>query len=159
EEYAEIDQLVTESREEREELIGQVVEKMRKELDNRGISADIVGRPKHFFGIWKKMKRQEKAFEELYDVLAIRAIIDSNQDTNYSERNADPDTQKCYEVMGLVHALFRPIPGRFKDYIAMPKFNSYQSLHTAVIGPKGKPVEIQIRTKRMHHIAEYGIAA
>ncbi len=87
------------------------------------------------------MKNQEKTFEELYDVLAIRVIIDSNEDKNYCELQSDPDTQKCYEVMGLVHSLFRPIPGRFKDYIAMPKFNSYQSLHTAVIGPEGKPVE------------------
>lgn len=159
EEFHEIDQLVSDSNIEREYLISQVVEKLRIELDARHIQAEIVGRPKHFFGIWKKMKTQQKTFEELYDVLAIRVIIDSNQDKNYCELNADPDTQKCYEVMGLVHALFKPIPGRFKDYIAMPKANSYQSLHTAVVGPKGKPVEIQIRTRRMHHVAEYGIAA
>jgi len=158
-EYGEIQQLVADSREERESLIFQVVEKLRKELEQRNINAEIVGRPKHLFGIWKKLKKQQKTFDELYDVLAIRVIIDSNMDKNYCELNADPDTQKCYEVMGLVHALFRPIPGRFKDYIAMPKANSYQSLHTAVIGPKGRPVEIQIRTKKMHHIAEYGIAA
>lgn len=159
EEYAEILQLVADSRSEREYLITQVVEKLRGELVNRKIEAEIVGRPKHLFGIWKKMKRQEKTFEELYDVLAIRIIIESNGDKNFCELNADPDTQKCYEVMGLVHALFRPIPGRFKDYIAMPKFNSYQSLHTAIVGPKGRPVEMQIRTRKMHHIAEYGIAA
>jgi RelA/SpoT family (p)ppGpp synthetase len=159
EEFTEIERLVADTHSERDYLIEQVVEKMRSELDNRGIEAEIVGRPKHFFGIWKKMKKQQKTFEELYDVLAIRVIIDSNQDKNYCELNADPDTQKCYEVMGLVHALFKPIPGRFKDYIAMPKANNYQSLHTAVVGPKGKPVEIQIRTRRMHHVAEYGIAA
>lgn len=159
EEYGEIQRLVADSRSEREDLIGQVVDKMRSELDARTIKADIVGRPKHLFGIWKKMKRQQKTFEELYDILAIRVIIDSPEDKNYCELEADPDTQKCYEVMGLVHALFRPIPGRFKDYIAMPKQNNYQSLHTAVIGTKGKPVEIQIRTRKMHHIAEYGIAA
>ncbi|MGH9551282.1 MAG: RelA/SpoT family protein, partial [Terriglobales bacterium] len=159
EEYTEIQKMVADSRSEREYLINQVVEKLRAELDNRSINADIVGRPKHLFGIWKKMKRQQKSFEELYDVLAIRVIIDSPGDKNYCELNADPDTQRCYEVMGLVHALFRPIPGRFKDYIAMPKQNNYQSLHTAVIGAKGKPVEIQIRTRKMHHIAEYGIAA
>jgi RelA/SpoT family (p)ppGpp synthetase len=158
-EYVNIQQLVADSRSDREYLISQVVEKLRGELDNRQIHADIVGRPKHLFGIWKKLKRQEKEFEELYDILAIRVIIDSNVDKNYCEIDADPDTQKCYEVMGLVHALFRPIPGRFKDYIAMPKPNNYQSLHTAVIGPKGKPVEIQIRTRKMHHIAEFGIAA
>lgn len=159
EEFTEIEQLVTDTHSERDYLIEQVVEKMRTELDARKIDAEIVGRPKHFFGIWKKMKTQQKTFEELYDVLAIRVIIDSNQDKNYCELNADPDTQRCYEVMGLVHALFKPIPGRFKDYIAMPKANNYQSLHTAVFGPKGKPVEIQIRTRRMHHVAEYGIAA
>lgn len=159
EEFTEIEQLVTDTHSERDYLIEQVVEKMRTELDARKIEAEIVGRPKHFFGIWKKMKTQQKTFEELYDVLAIRVIIDSNQDKNYCELNADPDTQRCYEVMGLVHALFKPIPGRFKDYIAMPKANNYQSLHTAVFGPKGKPVEIQIRTRRMHHVAEYGIAA
>ncbi|HNB24533.1 MAG TPA: bifunctional (p)ppGpp synthetase/guanosine-3',5'-bis(diphosphate) 3'-pyrophosphohydrolase, partial [Candidatus Melainabacteria bacterium] len=159
EEFTEIERLVADTHSERDYLIEQVVEKMRSELENRGIEAEIVGRPKHFFGIWKKMKKQQKTFEELYDVLAIRVIIDSNQDKNYCELNADPDTQKCYEVMGLVHALFKPIPGRFKDYIAMPKANNYQSLHTAVVGPKGKPVEIQIRTRRMHHVAEYGIAA
>lgn len=155
----EIEQLVTESRAEREALIEQVVSKLRSELDQRDIKAEIIGRPKHLFGIWKKMKRQGKSFEELYDVLAIRVIIESCEDKNYCELYADPDTQRCYEVMGMVHALFKPIPGRFKDYIAMPKGNSYQSLHTAVIGPKGRPVEIQIRTRRMHHVAEYGFAA
>ncbi len=159
EEFSDIERLVADTHSERDYLIEQVVEKMRSELENRNIDAEIVGRPKHFFGIWKKMKKQQKTFEELYDVLAIRVIIDSNMDKNYCELNADPDTQKCYEVMGLVHALFKPIPGRFKDYIAMPKPNNYQSLHTAVVGPKGKPVEIQIRTRRMHHVAEYGIAA
>jgi RelA/SpoT family (p)ppGpp synthetase len=158
-EFCDIQQMVADSRSDREYLISEVVEKLRAELDVRTIKADIVGRPKHLFGIWKKLKNQQKVFEELYDVLAIRVIIDSNGEKNYCELNADPDTQKCYEVMGLVHALFRPIPGRFKDYIAMPKQNNYQSLHTAVIGPKGKPVEIQIRTRKMHHIAEYGIAA
>ena len=157
-EYAQIQQLVADSREERETLISQIVDGLRGELDARGIKAEIVGRPKHLFGIWKKMKQQQKNFEELYDILAIRVIIDSN-DKNYCEINADPDTQRCYEVMGVVHSIFRPIPGRFKDFIAMPKFNNYQSLHTAVVGSKGRPVEIQIRTKQMHHVAEYGIAA
>ncbi len=158
-EYYEIQQLVIDSRSAREHLITLIVDKLKTELETRHIHAELVGRAKHFFGIWKKMKTQEKTFEELYDVLAIRVIIDSSEDKNYCELQSDPDTQKCYEVMGLVHSLFRPIPGRFKDYIAMPKFNSYQSLHTAVVGPEGKPVEIQIRTRRMHHIAEYGIAA
>ena len=158
-EYNHMLELVAENRDQREALIKQVVLKLRAEIELRGINAEIVGRPKHLFSIWKKMKRQGKSFEELYDVLAIRVIIDSNADKNYCELGNDPDTQKCYEVMGIVHNLFKPIPGRFKDYIAMPKPNSYQSLHTAVLGPKGRPIEIQIRTRRMHHIGEYGIAA
>lgn len=158
-EYGGIAELVDANRTERESYVNTIVEKMRSELDTRNIKAEISGRPKHFFGIWKKMKRQNKSFEELYDVFAIRVIIDSPEDKNYCELASDPDTQKCYEVMGLVHSLFRPIPGRFKDYIAMPKPNSYQSLHTAVMGPNGRPVEIQMRTRRMHHVAEYGIAA
>ena len=159
EEYSQMEELVAENRDQRESLIKQVVLKLKGELAQRGINAEIVGRPKHLFSIWKKMKTQGKSFEELYDVLAIRVIIDSSADKNYCELGADPDTQKCYEVMGIVHNLFKPIPGRFKDYIAMPKPNSYQSLHTAVLGPQGRPIEIQIRTRRMHHIAEYGIAA
>lgn len=159
EEYEQIEKLVADSREAREHLISTVVKKLAHELDTRSLKAEMVGRPKHLFSIWKKMKTQQKTFEELYDVLAIRVIIESSEDKNYCELHGDPDTQKCYEVMGLVHAIFRPIPGRFKDYIAMPKSNSYQSLHTAVVGSEGKPVEIQIRTRRMHHVAEYGIAA
>jgi RelA/SpoT family (p)ppGpp synthetase len=159
EDTTEIERLVADSREEREALLSSVVGKLATELESRGIEAELVGRPKHIFGIWKKMKRQGKAFEELYDLLAIRVIIESPEDKNYCELSADPDTQKCYEVMGVVHALFKPIPGRFKDYIAMPKGNSYQSLHTAILGPKGRPIEIQIRTRRMHHVAEYGFAA
>ena len=157
--YLQIEQLVMDSRTERQKIVEEVVERMRTELQSRNIDAEIFGRPKHLFGIWKKMKSQGKAFEELYDVLAIRVIIESNEDKNYCELASDPDTQKCYEVMGLVHSLFRPVPGRFKDYIAMPKANSYQSLHTAVMTPTGRPVEIQMRTRRMHHVAEYGIAA
>lgn len=158
-EYAHIDSLVAENREERESYVNDVVDRLRKELQARGITAEVSGRPKHLFGIWKKMKKQSKEFEELYDVFAVRVIIESPEDKNFCELPSDPDTQKCYEVMGLVHQLFRPIPGRFKDYIAMPKPNSYQSLHTAVMGLSGRPVEIQIRTRRMHHVAEYGIAA
>lgn len=157
--YRRIEELVASTRSEREGYVNEIVERLRIELESRGIKAEVKGRPKHLFGIWKKMKRQSKAFEELYDVFAIRVIVESDKDKNYCELASDPDTQKCYEVMGLVHSLFRPIPGRFKDYIAMPKPNSYQSLHTAVMGPQGRPVEVQIRTRRMHHVAEYGIAA
>lgn len=158
-EFQRLQKLVIDTREEREELIQEVISNLEEEIKHKGINANISGRPKHLFGIWLKMKKQAKTFEELYDVLGIRIIIDSTGDKNFCEIGKDPDTQRCYEVMGIVHALFTPIPGRFKDYIAMPKFNNYQSLHTAVIGPKGKPVEIQIRTKRMDHVAVYGIAA
>lgn len=158
-EFEKIEEMVAASRAQREALINQAVLTLKSEIDLRGIKAEILGRPKHSYGIWKKMNLQEKSFEELYDVLAIRVIIDSSEDKNFCELGADPDTQKCYEVMGLVHSLFKPIPGRFKDYIAMPKPNNYQSLHTVVIGPKGHAMEVQIRTRRMHHVAEYGIAA
>lgn len=158
-EFANIQELVAHTRTERETLINEVTDKLRHELEAKNIKAEIFGRPKHLFGIWKKMKTQAKVYEELYDLLAVRIIIDSDEDKNYCELASDPDTQKCYEVMGMVHSVFRPIPGRFKDYIAMPKPNSYQSLHTAIMGPSGKPIEIQIRTRRMHHVAEYGIAA
>ncbi|MFN8655981.1 MAG: bifunctional (p)ppGpp synthetase/guanosine-3',5'-bis(diphosphate) 3'-pyrophosphohydrolase [Candidatus Obscuribacterales bacterium] len=158
-EFTNIEELVAHTRADREALINEVVEKLHTELEAKNIRAEIFGRPKHLFGIWKKMKTQAKVYEELYDLLAVRVIIDSDEDKNYCELASDPDTQKCYEVMGMVHSVFRPIPGRFKDYIAMPKPNSYQSLHTAIMGPSGKPIEIQIRTRRMHHVAEYGIAA
>lgn len=157
--YEKIESLLAESRQERESYVNDVVDRLSKELQIRGIQAEVSGRPKHLFGIWKKMKTQSKDFDELYDVFAVRVIIESEEDKNYCELRSDPDTQKCYEVLGLVHSWFRPIPGRFKDYIAMPKPNSYQSLHTAVMGLSGRPVEIQIRTRRMHHVAEYGIAA
>ncbi len=159
EEYERLRQLVSDERKERETMIGEIMNKLRASLDERNIKAEIIGRPKHLFGIWRKMKKQNKPFEELFDIQAVRVIIDSSDDKNFCDLDRDSDTSGCYEVMGVVHALFTPIPGRFKDYIAMPKFNNYQSLHTAVIGPKGKPLEIQIRTRRMHHIAEYGIAA
>jgi RelA/SpoT family (p)ppGpp synthetase len=158
-EFQRIEEMVAASRAQREALIDQAVATLKSDVESRGINSDIVGRPKHTYGIWKKMNLQGKSFEELYDVLAIRVIIDSSDDKNYCELGSDPDTQKCYEVMGLVHSLFRPIPGRFKDYIAMAKPNNYQSLHTVVIGPKGHAMEVQIRTRRMHHVAEFGIAA
>ena len=158
-EFNNIQELVASTSTDRNALIAEVAEKLKHELEAKNIKAEIFGRPKHLFGIWKKMKTQAKIYEELYDLLAVRIIIDSDEDKNYCELASDPDTQKCYEVMGMVHSVFRPIPGRFKDYIAMPKPNSYQSLHTAIMGPSGKPIEIQIRTRRMHHVAEYGIAA
>src|SRR5574344_1515950 len=122
-----------------------LIDKISKDVKKNGINAQITGRAKHYYSIYAKMKRQNIAFHDLYDITAVRVIVDS--------------VKECYEVLGLIHSQFKPIPGRFKDYIAMPKGNMYQSLHTSVIGPKSKPLEVQIRTWKMHEVAEYGIAA
>lgn len=144
--YRQIQELVAEKRTDREARLMQVIETLRDRFDRLGIYFfDISGRPKHLYGIYQKMQRQQKAFHEIYDVAAIRAIVRTNDE--------------CYRALAVIHDAFRPIPGRFKDYIGLPKPNRYQSLHTAVIGNTGRPIEIQIRTMEMHHIAEYGIAA
>ena len=143
EKYKEIERLVMGDREYSEKKIKEVISKIKTELDKSGIKAEIYGRPKHLFSTYKKMQRL--GTKELYDLLGIRVLVERER--------------QCYEVMGIIHDLFRPIPGKFKDYIAIPKPNLYQSLHTAVVGPHGRPVEIQIRTEEMHQIAEYGIAA
>jgi guanosine-3',5'-bis(diphosphate) 3'-pyrophosphohydrolase len=146
ESYRQMQKLVTDKRIDREDRLVQVAETLRERLDQLGIHCyDISGRPKHLYGIYQKMQRQQKSFEEIYDVAAIRIIVETND--------------ACYRALAVVHDAFRPIPGRFKDYIGLPKPNRYQSLHTVVIGTTGRPIEIQIRTLEMHHIAEYGIAA
>jgi len=143
--YAELQKRVAKRRLERDVDITQVIAIIEKKLREVGIDSQIRGRPKHFYSIWKKMHDQGREFDEIYDLTAVRVITGSVRD--------------CYGGLGVIHSLWKPVPGRFKDFIAMPKVNMYQSLHTTVIGPKGDPVEIQIRTWEMHRIAEEGIAA
>ncbi len=145
EKYYEIAQLVAQTKADREETVNLLIDKISKDVKKNGINAQITGRAKHYYSIYAKMKRQNIAFNDLYDITAVRVIVDT--------------VKECYEVLGLIHSQFKPIPGRFKDYIAMPKGNMYQSLHTSVIGPRSKPLEVQIRTWKMHQVAEYGIAA
>ena len=130
---------------EREQFIGAIVKEVKKHMDDANIKAQVDGRVKHFFSIYKKMVNQDKTIDQIYDLFAVRILVDTVKD--------------CYAALGVIHEMYKPIPGRFKDYIAMPKPNMYQSLHTTLIGPNGQPFEIQIRTYEMHRTAEYGIAA
>ena len=143
--YNEIKGLVAQQRAERERYVNQAGQYLAKELDELGIEAEISGRAKHFYSIYSKMTKKGREFNEIYDLTAMRVIVGSVKD--------------CYGAVGVIHSLWKPLPGRFKDFIAMPKFNMYQSLHTTVIGPEGRPLEIQIRTREMHDLAEFGIAA
>lgn len=143
--YYEIAQLVSQKKAERDLTVNLLIEKISQDVKRCGINASITGRAKHYYSIYSKMKRLNVAFHDLYDITAVRVIVDTEKE--------------CYEVLGLIHSQFKPIPGRFKDYIAMPKGNMYQSLHTSVIGPRSKPLEVQIRTWEMHEVAEYGVAA
>ncbi len=143
--YYDLVEKVSKRRQEREEYIKSIIATLSGKLDNAKIEYDISGRPKNFYSIYKKMVHEGKAFEQIFDLTAIRVLVD--------------DVKSCYEVLGIVHNLWKPIPGRFKDYIAMPKPNMYQSIHTTVIGPRGETFEVQIRTWDMHKTAEYGIAA
>ena len=145
EKYLEIKKNISQKRLEREKYVEDFKEKVREALHPVKIQAEIQGRPKHFFSIYHKMVDQNLSFDDLYDILAVRIIVDSVKD--------------CYAVLGVIHAYWKPIPGKFDDYIAVPKSNGYQSLHTTIIGPEGRPIEIQIRTSEMHQVSEFGVAA
>ena len=148
--YEEIKQMVSERRADREEHVREAALVLQQELDKVDIPADISGRAKHFYSIYDKMARKGREFNEIYDLTAMRVIV---------ERGAEEGTRDCYGALGLIHSLWKPMPGRFKDFIAMPKFNGYRALHTTVIGPQGRPLEIQVRTNDMHETAELGVAA
>src|SRR6185437_14546746 len=148
--YEEIKQMVAERRADREEHVREASLVLQRELEKVDIPAEISGRAKHFYSIYDKMAKKGREFNEIYDLTAMRVIVG---------REGDEGTRDCYGALGLIHSLWKPMPGRFKDYIAMPKFNGYRALHTTVIGPQGRPLEIQVRTHPMHEEAEFGVAA
>ena len=148
--YEEIKAMVSERRADREEHVREAALVLKGELEKVDIPAEISGRAKHFYSIYDKMAKKGREFNEIYDLTAMRVIC---------ERDGDEGTRDCYGALGLIHSLWKPMPGRFKDYIAMPKLNGYRALHTTVIGPEGRPLEIQVRTREMHETAEFGVAA
>src|SRR2546427_8556704 len=148
--YSEIKTMVAERRADREGHVAEAADVLRRELEKVDIPVDISGRAKHFYSIYDKMTRKGREFNEIYDLTAMRVIV---------ERDGEEGTRDCYGTLGLIHSLWKPMPGRFKDYIAMQKFNGYRALHTTVIGPAGRPLEIQVRTREMHETAELGVAA
>jgi GTP diphosphokinase / guanosine-3',5'-bis(diphosphate) 3'-diphosphatase len=148
--YQEISTMVAERRADRESHVAEASNVLARELDKVDIPAEISGRAKHFYSIYDKMVKKGREFNEIYDLTAMRVTV---------ERNGEEGTRDCYGALGLIHSLWKPMPGRFKDYIAMPKFNGYRSLHTTVIGPEGRPLEIQVRTREMNDTAELGVAA
>src|SRR5205814_10101787 len=148
--YEEIKTMVSERRVEREEHVAEAASVLKAELDKVDVPADISGRAKHFYSIYDKMAKKGREFNEIYDLTAMRVIV---------ERSGEEGTRDCYGALGLIHSLWKPMPGRFKDFVAMPKFNGYRALHTTVIGPQGRPLEIQVRTREMHETAEFGVAA
>jgi GTP pyrophosphokinase len=148
--YTEIKAMVSERRADREEHVREAAYVLNSELEKVDIPADIAGRAKHFYSIYDKMAKKGKEFNEIYDLTAMRVIV---------ERSGEEGTRDCYGALGLIHSLWKPMPGRFKDYIAMQKLNGYRALHTTVIGPQGRPLEIQVRTREMHTTAEFGVAA
>ncbi len=148
--YVEITTMVAERRADREGHVAEASDVLAVELDKVDIPAEISGRAKHFYSIYDKMAKKGREFNEIFDLTAMRVIV---------ERDGEEGTRDCYGALGLIHSLWKPMPGRFKDYVAMPKFNGYRSLHTTVIGPEGRPLEIQVRTREMHETAELGVAA
>jgi GTP diphosphokinase / guanosine-3',5'-bis(diphosphate) 3'-diphosphatase len=148
--YEEIKTMVAERRAAREGHVAEAADELARELDKADIPAEISGRAKHFYSVYDKMTKKGREFNEIYDLTAMRVTV---------ERDGEEGTRDCYGALGLLHSLWKPMPGRFKDYIAMPKFNGYRSLHTTVIGPEGRPLEIQVRTREMHETAELGVAA
>jgi GTP diphosphokinase / guanosine-3',5'-bis(diphosphate) 3'-diphosphatase len=148
--YEEIKAMVSERRADREEHVREAAMVLKAELEKVDVPADISGRAKHFYSIYDKMAKKGREFNEIYDLTAMRVIC---------ERGGDEGTRDCYGALGLIHSLWKPMPGRFKDYVAMPKVNGYRALHTTVVGPEGRPLEIQVRTREMHETAEFGVAA